>query len=288
MATRSWTDGGTDGNWNSTANWSGATVPIAGDTVIIDTSSRSIQTNLDQSAVTLARLEIGSGFTGKIGTSANFLRVGVSGSLVVNGAAATPDALFISGATDPIANIHVHRVGTDTADGTLTLKGTITTCAVYRGHLVLESGTITTLWIEGEGGNSDAVHIKNVGATCTTTHLFAGKLLAEDGATAVFTTLNDYSSGANIEIADGTLTTLNVYGNTPAIDWSAGGATITTANIYSGRLWARGASQTITNWTVHDRGVMDASDGSVTFTNAGTKFGNGYALGSPGKTIQFA
>lgn len=82
MATRVRLPGG-DGDWNNTTFWSGGVVPINGDDVFIENISEVIDTNLNQSAVTLASLNIGLSFTGTIGTttadlqiSATLLRVG--------------------------------------------------------------------------------------------------------------------------------------------------------------------------------------------------------------------
>ena len=58
------------GDWSDTANWSGATVPISTDDVTINQGNADIQTNLNQSAVTLASLTIGPGFSGSIGSTA--------------------------------------------------------------------------------------------------------------------------------------------------------------------------------------------------------------------------
>jgi hypothetical protein len=64
-----------DGNFTNTANWSGGAAPANGDTVYILSGSQNIATNLNQSAVTLANLVIGMGFTGTIGTSSAYLQI---------------------------------------------------------------------------------------------------------------------------------------------------------------------------------------------------------------------
>lgn len=74
MATRTWLD--TDGDWENTANWSGATVPAEGDTAIIDSGNKAIVTNVDQSDVDAIILKVGPRFTGTIGTAAAPLKLG--------------------------------------------------------------------------------------------------------------------------------------------------------------------------------------------------------------------
>lgn len=73
MSTRYWLD--VSGDWNATANWSAATVPVTGDTVYILAGSQNIATNLNQSGVTLAAFIVGMGFTGTIGTAAAYLQI---------------------------------------------------------------------------------------------------------------------------------------------------------------------------------------------------------------------
>ena len=68
MATVYWIGTATDGDWNTTSNWSTGSLPVSGDDVIIDRTSDTINLNIDQSAVTLDSLRITSGFTGQIGS----------------------------------------------------------------------------------------------------------------------------------------------------------------------------------------------------------------------------
>ncbi len=54
-------------HWDDPANWSGGAVPAEGDVVYLDDSESEIRYGLEQSAVVLAALRIGAGFTGRIG-----------------------------------------------------------------------------------------------------------------------------------------------------------------------------------------------------------------------------
>ena len=74
MATRNWLD--VDGDWTNTNNWSGGAVPVAGDDVYIESGTQTIDTNLGQSAVKVASLNIAKNFTGQIGTTSTALDIG--------------------------------------------------------------------------------------------------------------------------------------------------------------------------------------------------------------------
>ena len=63
-ATRSWTGLGATSNWSLAANWSGAVVPVAADTVVFDITSvkdATIDVNVSVASVTVA-----VGYTGTI------------------------------------------------------------------------------------------------------------------------------------------------------------------------------------------------------------------------------
>jgi hypothetical protein len=83
MATRTWTDGGADGDWSNTANWSGGAVPVDGDDVVIGDTTRAITAGLNQAGVDLASLKITGGAS--IGSSSTPLTIGVSGTLTWSG-----------------------------------------------------------------------------------------------------------------------------------------------------------------------------------------------------------
>lgn len=54
-------------DWSTASNWSGGSVPVNSDTVIIENSNVPILWGLDQSAVTLAELRVMQSYTGYIG-----------------------------------------------------------------------------------------------------------------------------------------------------------------------------------------------------------------------------
>ena len=54
-------------HWDTAANWSGGSVPAAGDHVTLEDSAVSLRYGLNQSSVSLASLRIAASFTGEIG-----------------------------------------------------------------------------------------------------------------------------------------------------------------------------------------------------------------------------
>ncbi|QDU75429.1 hypothetical protein Pan97_24610 [Bremerella volcania] len=55
------------GYWNNASNWSTSSVPVNGDTAILEASNRAVLYGLDQSSVTLAELIVRASFVGTIG-----------------------------------------------------------------------------------------------------------------------------------------------------------------------------------------------------------------------------
>ena len=83
MATRYWR--GTTTAWGTAGNWSGATAPIAGDTVIFDGDGLfNCTTDLDPNIDDLARLIVEPGFTGELGQSGGPLKI-VSNITILRG-----------------------------------------------------------------------------------------------------------------------------------------------------------------------------------------------------------
>lgn len=85
MAVRFWVATSGEKSWADTANWSatdggagGASVPATGDTVYVNRGSASIVTGLNQSAVSLAALNVN--FGGKIGSDGSYLAIGLQSS----------------------------------------------------------------------------------------------------------------------------------------------------------------------------------------------------------------
>src|SRR5690348_9349206 len=73
---KTWDGGGTTNNWSEAANWSGDTVPVAGDDVTFDatsTKSVTIDTNINVGSIAIA-----ASYTGTI-TQSNAASITVTG-----------------------------------------------------------------------------------------------------------------------------------------------------------------------------------------------------------------
>lgn len=75
MATVYWVGATGSQPWSTGANWSTGSAPANGDAVYILSGSSDINSGLSQSAVTVASLTIGNGFTGTIGTASAYLAI---------------------------------------------------------------------------------------------------------------------------------------------------------------------------------------------------------------------
>lgn len=229
MATRTWQDANND--WNSTYNWSGSTVPVSNDDVVIDYGTKDITGSLDQSAVSLNSLKIKAGYSGNIGTPASPFKIGVNGAApTAFEVSQTGSAIYYSG------TFTVELKVTNTNGGTFFLVGGSQTTST-RGLTV---GPNANVQISNSFGTFAGV-IANAGGGLT---IFSNAYVS--GVTHEFiagNTLWNYltasaSSGALLTVGPkatvrvygkyGTVATANVYGN--YIHEAT--TTITTANLY--------------------------------------------------------
>lgn len=285
MASRYWLD--TSGDWNATANWSGATVPVTGDTVYILSGSQNIALNLNQSTVTLANLVIGMGFTGTIGTASAYLQISAtacsigvpaqvgspagSGRIKIDfGSNQTAVTVYNTSNSQSDVNLEPVRLIGSHASNTLTnLAGTTgigTTVAT-------ETATFLTTNIDGgrvNFGFGVTWTTVNVSAQATffsqsgggTTLTTAPNATATVNGSAVVTTVNaggttylNQRSGSNVA------TTINLY-TTGTIDFTGNPATgvIGTLNHYKGGTWNNSPAVpnhcTATTWTRTNGGTI--------------------------------
>ena len=266
MATRTWT-GASSGDFNATGNWAEGSVPVTGDDVIFDRGSRNLDTNLDQSAVTLVNVSFRQGYTGTAGVSvATPFKFGASGKLVIEGGA---EKLFLSGGT--IVTTIMRGCRADFS-GEVHIAGTLTTVIFQRGLLYIESGTTTTLIQDPIGGGQGQATCYTSTATVTTLNQFGG--LFNQKSTGTVTTLNNY--GGRSQIDTGTLTTANLFNASSYVDWRST-TTLTTVKCYKGIFDAskQAAARTITNSEVHQGGLLNLYNGldNITRTNNTIKYG---------------
>lgn len=212
MAIVIWTDGGNDGDWSDTSNWSTGSVPVSNDDVIIPLGSNNIIAGLNQAAVALDTLQVTAPIN--IGNTGSSLQIDVDEEMIIAG-----------------------RGEMYKFDGNF---GVVTNQIPGAGTLYLDSGTTTTL--VQISGNCEAT---NTGIV-TTAIVSGGRLRSYDAATG-FTSLVvnggrvlDERGGTTANVATGRLTalldspwtTINVY-NSGELDLQTTG-TLATVNVYSG------------------------------------------------------
>ena len=268
-----WVDGGLDGNYGTTTNWSTGAVPDADDVASIDYSSRAITAGMDQSGVTFAagsQLLIGPNFTGSIGTAASPLRL----------SAGTLDLIHVNAPLAQAINIRVGTCtnfivvdGNERENGVHLVQGTATTLQVGKaGNFKLGAlATATTARFGGAPNSAGSRFIIESGAVITTAWQFGGYVFNEAG-----------TSGSP-------LVTVNVAGG----KWEHGGTntgTITTLNIYPGGYfyWTgynAASPYTIGTINVYAGGVLD---GSTNLKRGTATTINNYHGGSVILTPEFA
>jgi hypothetical protein len=237
MATVTWT-GTTDGDWNTTSNWSTGALPGAGDDVIFNSTSRDVTISSSVAGTTYGSLKILDGFTGSLGVSGTKLEVMATTLLI---------------ATDQ-AKIHLDGHYT-TAIITDMFPGTAASPNVTFGT----SSQFTTLRITGGKG---AVEVAAAGLT-------TAQILGANQA--VLSVLSTASSFTNILMDSGELTTAepfttaDVSGGILRLTGTAGG---TTVNLTGTGTLAHNSTGTVTNLNVYDSACLASTTENSTTTGA--------------------
>ena len=237
MAVVTWT-GTTNGDWNTTTNWSTGALPGAGDDVIFNTSSRDVTISSSVAGTTYGSLKILDGFTGSLGVSGTKLEVMATSLLIATDAA----KIHLDGhhTTAIITDIH---------------PGTAASPNVTFGT----SSQITTLRITGGAG---AVEVASAGITTT-------QML--DAPRAVLSILSTASSVATILMDSGTITTAesittaDVSGGSLELTSAAGA---TTVNLTGSGTLRHNSTGTVATLNVFDRACLATTAGNSTSTGA--------------------
>tara|TARA_Y100000114_G_scaffold83671_1_gene77222 strand:+ start:1554 stop:2405 length:852 start_codon:yes stop_codon:yes gene_type:complete len=235
MAVVTWT-GTTNGDWNTTTNWSTGALPGAGDDVIFNTSSRDVTISSSVAGTTYGSLKILDGFTGSLGVSGTKLEVMATSLLIATDAA----KIHLDGhhTTAIITDIH---------------PGTAASPNVTFGT----SSQITTLRITGGAG---AVEVASAGITTT-------QML--DAPRAVLSILSTASSVTNILMDSGTITTAesittaDVSGGSLELTGAAGA---TTVNLTGSGTLRHNSTGTVATLNVFDRACLATTAGNSTST----------------------
>jgi hypothetical protein len=266
MPTREWK--GTTDDYETAANWTTATVPIAGDDVVLRDSAQAIATNLDQSAVVLNSFTVEQSYTGNIGSYADsavtYLQIATplleigrhdgyssptgSGQILLDlGSSTACTATILNSATTatdtsimPIQIIAAHA-GTKL----FIKKGKIGIANAIAG----ETSTIDTIdvgYISSKA--SDALVTTGSGLTLETWNQTGGVAILRSGTTRALLLLDgklstegtgthdaiSMSGGELVSNSTGTITLLHVYGGTADFLRSAQERTVTETKLWPG------------------------------------------------------
>lgn len=260
MANKIWigTDTGNEGDWATANNWSPSGVPEDADDVYLENSSQSVTEGFDQSAITLASLNIARTFTGTIGDSDEYLQIGAT---VVNigyyygiGTPSGSGRIKLNlGAVVSTVTISYAGISADTNKPAIRLRANNVNTIIHirRGivGIAYETGETATVGIINVGWSANRANDSDVeigpGVTLTTLNKTGGECVLRCAATNVNCDYGDLITegtgaittatmrgGKLIPNSTGTITTLNIIENGSA-DFTLSNAarTITTAKV---------------------------------------------------------
>jgi len=276
MANKIWlgNDSGNEGDWSVAANFLPSGVPINGDDVYLENSSQDVTAGFDQSAVTLASLNVDQTYIGKIGDADDYLKIGATklniGQHYGPGMPAGSGRIKIDLGSAQSAVV-VHNTGSpaDSNKPAVRLKANnaSTTIEVRKGSVgvATETGETTTVskiiisYVSQV--NSDADVFIGPGVTLTTLDQLGGDGILECAATTV-----NAKAGTLTITGSGIITTLNAEGAT-VISNSTG--TITTCNVKGGTadFTKSAAARTVTTLKLEAGGILKYDPGVLTITN---------------------
>lgn len=239
-------------DFNNTANWTGATVPVTGDTILCSEGNHEITTNVAfaDHGVEHAIIQVEDQFTGQMGTAANPFELdntGGNSTLVFDGPRTRDFHLDCNLDSAYVMRTHHQRES-------LSIQGGTTTLIVVGGGtgLVLGAGgTFTTVEINGPGvdvniedGNVITTLIATIGdvhcsTQVTTTKIYAGTVwLQGETKTFALIELNELAGACKLECDDSIITLLKAVRGMADGRMGRRPITITDAEAhFGGRLW---------------------------------------------------
>ena len=259
MAVVTWT-GTTNGDWNTTTNWSTDALPGAGDDVIFNTSSRDVTISSSVAGTTYGSLKILDGFTGSLGVSGTKLEVMATSLLIATDAA----KIHLDGHHTTAIITDIHPGTAASPNVTFGTSSQITTLRITGGSGAVEvasAGLTTTQMLDApratlsilSTASSVATILMDSGTITTaesiTTADVSGGSLELTGAAGA-TTMNLTGSGTLRHNSTGTVATLNVFDRaclaTTAGNSTSTGAVFTTTNLFDGQIDERNGAATTT------------------------------------------
>lgn len=271
---------GTSVDWEAAGNWSLGAAPVDTNDVIIENSSQSVTTNLDQPTIDANTLKIKANYTGSIGVTAagTYLEMTSATTTIGEGDGNGSPLLMLNHGTVQTA-VTVYKTGTatDSTLGALQWIGTnaANVVTVQRGHvgIAMRGGAVATVATLNVGYMSSQAGDSKVwcgsGTTLTTINQTGGELVLRSNAV----TLNIYGGKTYLNDAM-TVTTVNLYGGT--LYYNSSG-TATTINVMSGGVLdfsQRYAARTVTTCNAYKGAVINDPYKTVDFTANGINFQN--------------
>lgn len=280
MDTKIWLGNAADhvGEWDHAANWSPAAVPVNADDVDMGDSSQGVTSGFDQSAVTLDSLNIPQTYTGEIGDSDDYLKIGATtvkiGHHYGPGTPAGSGMIKLDlGAAQ--SAVMVYNAGISSEDYKpairLLANHASTTIEVRKGKVGLavetgETSTVSTIissYVNNQ--NTDADVFIGSGVTLTTHEQTGGDVTLLCAATTV-----NAEAGTLLTAGSGVIATLNVEGCEVT---SNSTGTITNLNVSvkggggTADFTKSAAARTVTNVKLEAGGTIKRDPANVTFTN---------------------
>jgi len=273
MATHKFT-GTVSGDLNVGGNYSPATVPIAGDTIVFDGSTNPADTNMDTfNLIDTITIIVTPNQTKAVGTTGDPMQVQDAAKLFYTGS--NCPAFYY--APNTCAECHVMATRGDGGSASLVLQsGTITALYVSAAAKLSVDGTVTTAYF----GSGNIVATFESGLSLATVYIAGGKYTVN----STITTCAMHGGEMVFQGASKNITTLDLKAPGVIFRWNASGSTITKVNAFAGLFDATADinTKTITNMDVHFGATADLRCGAdvITATNDPNVFGGILEVGN--------
>lgn len=231
----------TDSNWGTAANWSGAAVPVTGDTVWLDQRAvAAISAGLDQHTVVLAALYVSLGMTQQIGTATAPLQIAATVGYygLPSNASNQGTGRFNLDLGSNASTFYVQATGSSPAADAgleplrIKCNHSSTKLLISGGRVGVATGLPTDTATFGELDVSGQNTVVNAGAGVTWTtikQLGSSTLAVNSGGTTL-----TQNAGTLTTFGTGAITTLTVGGQAKLNMRAASGATIGTLIVLPG------------------------------------------------------
>jgi len=270
-----------ENTWDEADNWDPVGVPVSTDSVYIVSGSVDI-TGENQADIDLARLVVGAGYSGSIGSTDDVMQINATTlDFASNGTSAYFEGTYTT----------VTVLDMTSSTTALNLSGdsdTITTLRVLGGSgtITIDSSCNITTTIEQIGASGVITNIADgttIGGSATLT-MDSGRVKLNQAVP----TITVFGGDLEATLDEGEVTLLELYGG--KVRWKPSAAcTITTLTIYTGLFDSRDSTApefTITNCTLYD-GKLDERSGleNATFLNPISLQGSGEIRYDVGRSV---